>query len=75
MKLCANAERKKKERNHTYLSVCNLVGEIRNIQTKRKQYLKHILFVNIRTQSTEKAKVSAGYSSQLQIYGGSVHLK
>lgn len=74
MKLCVNAGKKKKKRNHTCLSVYNLVGEI-NIQTKRKQYLKHILFVKYSHSEHEKAKGSAGYISQLQIYGRSVHLK
>lgn len=75
IKLCINAEQnKKKERNHPCTLAYNLVREIRNIQTDNNIWTIYSLS-NVHSQSTEEAKTSVGYSSQIQIHEGSSYLK
>lgn len=77
IKLCVNAgkKRKKKERNHPCPSVYNLVGEINNTNKITEDIWNVYSLSKGPSQSTEETKASLGYCSQLQIHGGSGHLK
>lgn len=69
--------KRKKKRNHPCPSVYNLSSwrDKKHMNKITRNIWSLYSLSNVPSQSTEETKASTGYSSQLQIYGRSSHLK